>query len=115
MTKLEELEKLYSLLQDNMAASMQAAAASAQYETGEGAGYSRSGDSSSEAVQVMAEAEIPEAVVKNPSIRERYQELFRLHSEGKSVDQIARTLNIHKGEVMLIQQLARQEEAINEA
>lgn len=43
-------------------------------------------------------------------IRGRYPELFRLHGEGKSTEQIARKLGMNKGEVMLILEFARREE-----
>ncbi|MEI7027304.1 hypothetical protein [Paenibacillus sp. y28] len=44
------------------------------------------------------------------TMRDRYSELFQLHQEGKSIDLIAKTLNMNKGEVMLIMQLSKQEE-----
>lgn len=44
------------------------------------------------------------------NIRDRYDELFRLHDEGKSVEAIAKKLGMNKGEVNLILQLAKQEE-----
>jgi len=43
-------------------------------------------------------------------IRERYAEVFDMHGQGKSIDAIAKKLGMNKGEVMLILQLARQEE-----
>ncbi|WP_322903955.1 hypothetical protein [Paenibacillus campi] len=43
-------------------------------------------------------------------IENRYPELFQLHRNGKSVDAIARALSLHRGEVLLILQLAKQEE-----
>ncbi|WP_322922764.1 hypothetical protein [Paenibacillus campi] len=43
-------------------------------------------------------------------IEDRYPELFQLHRNGKSVDAIARALSLHRGEVLLILQLAKQEE-----
>ncbi len=42
-------------------------------------------------------------------IQDRYPELFRLHESGKSVDTIARTVGLQRGEVLLILQLAKQE------
>ena len=45
-----------------------------------------------------------------PSIRDRYAELFALHAQGKSVEAIARQTGMNKGEVMLILQLAKREE-----
>lgn len=47
------------------------------------------------------------------TIRSRYAELFALHDQGKSVDAIARQTGMNKGEVMLILQLAKQEEERN--
>lgn len=44
------------------------------------------------------------------TIRHRYQELFRMHGEGKSVEYIAKKSGMNKGEVSLILQLAEQEE-----
>lgn len=43
-------------------------------------------------------------------IRGRYEEVLRLHDEGKSVDYIARKCGLNKGEANLIIQLALQEE-----
>jgi len=43
-------------------------------------------------------------------IRERYAEVFDMHGQGKSIDAIAKKLGMNKGEIMLILQLARQEE-----
>jgi hypothetical protein len=43
-------------------------------------------------------------------IRKRYAELFQLAEQGKSIDHIAKKLEMNKGEVMLIMQLAKQEE-----
>lgn len=44
------------------------------------------------------------------SIRGRYQDLLSLHDKGRSVEQIAKSLGMNKGEVQLILQLARREE-----
>ncbi|WP_438446921.1 hypothetical protein [Gorillibacterium sp. sgz5001074] len=44
------------------------------------------------------------------TIRSRYEELFRMHDEGKSVEYIAKKSGMNKGEVQLIIQLAVQEE-----
>ncbi|GAB7388243.1 hypothetical protein BSNK01_20800 [Bacillaceae bacterium] len=40
------------------------------------------------------------------ALSERYQEIFSLHRDGKSVEQIAKTLGMGNGEVQLILQLA---------
>lgn len=46
---------------------------------------------------------------RNVSIQARYAELFELYQQGKSVETIAKRLNMNKGEVQLILQLAKQE------
>lgn len=43
-------------------------------------------------------------------IRERYADVFHLYDKGKSTEYIAKKLEMNKGEVMLIIQLAKQEE-----
>lgn len=57
------------------------------------------------AVPVPVKEEAPPA-----TIRSRYQELFRMHEEGKSVEYIAKKTGMNKGEVNLIIQLAVQED-----
>jgi DNA-binding NarL/FixJ family response regulator len=55
---------------------------------------------------------VPE-IIKEPSpmqMKERYSELFLLHEQGKAIEYIAKKLNLNKGEVQLIIQLAKQEE-----
>ncbi|MCQ6557890.1 DUF6115 domain-containing protein [Paenibacillus mendelii] len=74
--------------------------------------------SSPEPLPIIAEA--PEAVLEvqsdisvqdtPPTIRARYSELFELYDNGKSVEAIAKKLNLNKGEVQLILQLSKQEE-----
>ncbi|MDF2924695.1 MAG: hypothetical protein K0R57_3609 [Paenibacillaceae bacterium] len=44
------------------------------------------------------------------TIRSRYEELFQLYEDGKSVEYIAKKTGLNKGEVSLIIQLAQQEE-----
>lgn len=46
------------------------------------------------------------------SIKLRYPRLFELHEEGKSIDSIAKTAGLQRGEVQLILQLAKQEESV---
>lgn len=46
---------------------------------------------------------------QEPSIRDRYPELFDLYAQGKSVDGIAKVTGMQSGEVQLILQLAKQE------
>ncbi|MDI4646192.1 hypothetical protein [Cohnella hashimotonis] len=43
------------------------------------------------------------------AISERYAELLELHERGRSVEQIAKAMNMNKGEVQLILQLAKRE------
>lgn len=45
-----------------------------------------------------------------PSIRQRYPDIFRLYDQGKSVEYIAKKTEMNKGEVGLILGLAKQEE-----
>ncbi|MGG1520141.1 hypothetical protein ABE504_32525 [Paenibacillus oryzisoli] len=52
----------------------------------------------------------PEPAYTGLSMRTRYSDLFALHDQGKSVEAIAKKLNMNKGEVNLILQLSRQEE-----
>ncbi len=44
-------------------------------------------------------------------VRDRYPELFDLYAQGKSMDMIAKTVGLQRGEVQLILQLARKEES----
>ncbi|MEK5237975.1 hypothetical protein NST99_19980 [Paenibacillus sp. FSL L8-0470] len=46
------------------------------------------------------------------SIKLRYPRLFELHEQGKSIDAIAKTAGLQRGEVQLILQLAKQEETV---
>ncbi|WP_068496358.1 DUF6115 domain-containing protein [Paenibacillus kribbensis] len=52
----------------------------------------------------------PETEQAPESIRDRYQELFALYEQGKSVDYIAKQSGIQRGEVQLILQLAERED-----
>lgn len=49
----------------------------------------------------------------NHSIQARYAELFQLYEQGKSIEAISKKLGMNKGEVQLIMQLAKQEDAAN--
>ncbi|CAM2892830.1 hypothetical protein PASE110613_06320 [Paenibacillus sediminis] len=49
------------------------------------------------------------AAEKHDTIKSRYPELFDLYEQGKSVDLIAKTTGLPRGEVQLILQLAKQE------
>lgn len=63
-------------------------------------------------LNVAHEEAIPdaEAAEMQDSIRDRYQELFSLYEQGKSIDFIAKQSGIQRGEVQLILQLAKQED-----
>lgn len=52
----------------------------------------------------------PPPVTASPTIKSRYEDLFRMYEEGKSVEYIAKKTGMNKGEVSLIIQLAVQEE-----
>ncbi|MBB6690839.1 hypothetical protein H7B90_05420 [Cohnella xylanilytica] len=62
-----------------------------------------------EAIPAAGGPDAPEAAEAHTSIRGRYAELLDLHERGRSVEQIAKTLGLNKGEVQLILQLARRE------
>lgn len=65
------------------------------------------------AEQAEAPAEAPPAKPKPvSSVKLRYPRLFELHEQGKSIDSIARTAGLQRGEVQLILQLAAQEESV---
>lgn len=49
--------------------------------------------------------------VQTNSILSRYSELFELYEQGKSIEAISKKLGLNKGEVLLIIQLSKQEEA----
>lgn len=61
----------------------------------------------------MRPAEQPnqQEIMPTASIQSRYAELFRLYSDGKSIEAIAKKLGMNKGEVGLIIGLAKQEGA----
>lgn len=67
------------------------------------------------ATEESAEASVPSADTEQQpnepmKIRERYADVFQLYDKGKSTEYIAKKLEMNKGEVTLIIQLARQEE-----
>ncbi|MWC26539.1 DUF6115 domain-containing protein [Paenibacillus sp. MMS18-CY102] len=70
---------------------------------------------------MQGEAQFEEAIISSdieevphvdsrPTIRSRYAELFEMYDQGKSIESVARKLEMNKGEVQLIIQLAKQEE-----
>lgn len=73
--------------------------------------YSPSHDSPSPSKVPYQEASIQEEV-SSPRISERYQQIFELYGQGKSIEYIAKKMEMNKGEVQLILTLAEQEEAL---
>lgn len=53
---------------------------------------------------------VPNEEVKE-SLHDRYSELFAMYNSGKSIDLIAKSIGIPRGEVQLILQLAKREES----
>lgn len=45
------------------------------------------------------------------NVRDRYPELFELYAKGKSIDAIAKSVGLQRGEVQLILQLAKREDS----
>lgn len=78
--------------------------------------FSREGSSARGEKSQGGEPPVPaEAPVKQKpvsSIKLRYPRLFELHEQGKSIDSIAKTAGLQRGEVQLILQLAMQEESV---
>jgi len=60
--------------------------------------------------EARSEAGPAEEKLASTSIQKRYEQLFQLHESGKSIEAIAKKLQLNKGEVQLIIQLAKQEE-----
>lgn len=50
-------------------------------------------------------------VIEADTIRHRYQSIFDMHHEGRSIEYIAKKMGMNKGEVQLVLTLAQQEEA----
>ncbi|ANS74026.1 hypothetical protein AWM70_05110 [Paenibacillus yonginensis] len=59
-----------------------------------------------QAIEQPAETQPPQ-----PTVRERYPELFDLYDQGKSIDTVAKATGMARGEVQLILQLAKREES----
>ncbi|MGO4543904.1 hypothetical protein AB4Z29_03835 [Paenibacillus sp. 2TAB23] len=60
--------------------------------------------------EAQIEAQV-EAASDKQSIQSRYKDLFSLYEQGKSIEIISKKLGMNKGEVQLIIQLSKQEEA----
>jgi len=65
----------------------------------------------SEQTGSLVAAAAEDHIVPPTTIRGRYPELLGMYAKGRSVEQIAKTLGMNKGEVQLILQLAKREEA----
>jgi hypothetical protein len=62
--------------------------------------------------QPLAQPSLPEEPEPaQEQVRDRYPELFDLYDKGKSIDMIAKTMGLQRGEVQLILQLAKKEES----
>lgn len=64
-----------------------------------------------EAVQAAEETPPEEEEPAQELVRDRYPELFDLYAKGKSIDMIAKSVGLQRGEVQLILQLAKKEES----
>ncbi|MHA0855993.1 hypothetical protein [Paenibacillus sp. CMAA1364] len=66
--------------------------------------------SPTEDLMVVAESEdVNVHAAQEDTIKRRYAEVFDLHEQGKSMDVIGKITGLHRGEVQLILQLAKQE------
>ncbi|MGP0583768.1 hypothetical protein [Paenibacillus timonensis] len=65
----------------------------------------------SESLPVVESSLPEEAELPQEQVRDRYPELFELYGKGKSIDMIAKTMGLQRGEVQLILQLAKKEES----
>ncbi|WP_433943307.1 DUF6115 domain-containing protein [Paenibacillus sp. SN-8-1] len=97
-TRLLEVEKLTSLQEARVGTLV---SNSAQLES----------DKLAAAAQVVEQPAEEEPVARRNTVRDRYPELFKLYDQGKSIDGIAKVLNLQRGEVQLILQLASKEES----
>lgn len=68
-------------------------------------------EAAQQATEVQPQNSNEESLPQRESIKDRYDELFRLHAEGKSMDAISKQTGIQRGEVQLILQLAEREES----
>ena len=120
--QIEDLERqMKSVAEQAMAAAQNAAAVSSQGDAREmnepSASPAATPPDSAPAAPVRDAAE-PAAAPAQPadalriaplSIRERYAPLLAMHSKGKSIEQIAKSAGMNKGEVQLILKLAQRE------
>ena len=65
-------------------------------------------DDNVQAVPVQVQEQAEEKPGRT-SLEKRYEQLFQLYESGKSIEAIAKKLQLNKGEVQLIIQLAKQE------
>ncbi|GGN90325.1 hypothetical protein [Saccharibacillus kuerlensis] len=65
-----------------------------------------------ELIEIAVEQEQLEPEVEpEDSVRSRYSQLFEMHDQGKSIDAIAKTTGMQRGEIQLILRLAKREDA----
>ncbi|RRJ65383.1 hypothetical protein EHV15_22550 [Paenibacillus oralis] len=67
--------------------------------------------SGTESAAEPAAEPVPETEDNADHVRGRYPELFDLYEKGKSIDMIAKSTGLQRGEVQLILQLAKKEES----
>jgi len=120
--QIEDLEQqMKSVAEQARAAAQNAAAVSSQggaRETKEPSASPAPNPPVSAAAAPVQEAAPSASAAEQPSdasriaplsIRERYASLLAMHSKGKSIEQIAKSAGMNKGEVQLILKLAQQE------
>jgi hypothetical protein len=119
--RIAELERKSSSLEQQLLLATQQAAASIVNQ-GTRLGPLTKESVQQEAIQsapIMSQSDLEEEVTqteeepvqKKNSIQARYAELFQLYEQGKSIEAISKKLGMNKGEVQLIMQLAKQEDA----
>lgn len=123
LEQLEQDEQVTAAVQGKMSSDIDSttwkpeATASAPYNVAEGLpGVAASQVSGLvESTPATAQPEPPQPDTLEPelteSVRDRYPELFDLYAKGKSVDTIAKSTGLQRGEVQLILQLAKREES----
>ncbi|MBW4083273.1 hypothetical protein [Paenibacillus sp. S150] len=108
-TQVAELQKSSLLLDARLTAEEKSLLQlSAAYGKEAAAGKAAAGEAASGEQTAVAEPKPKPA----SSIKQRYPRLFELHEQGKSIDSIAKTAGLQRGEVQLILQLAKQEESV---